>query len=275
MQQPGAHVGQVLLIDDDVNFHPLVTKVVDSLGYSCVSVRSAEEGLKRIDASLPSAVVLDGLLPDMRGEDVAKKLRAKYSSADLPIVFATAFYRDIKSYKFLTAQCGVDALLHKPLVPDQLRAVLSQFLETSSIEVDIDVDAEPPRPENEEHAELLADYLAGTRQKVDGMLAAFRSLGGEDGAAALRSLRMDAHRLRGSGTSYGLPEFSRLGGAIEDLVERAGDDLLIPGARKAQLDGLLQALHAKVRATVGAAPIAINRARGWRPKVLLVEGGGP
>lgn len=275
MQQPSSSLaGRVLLIDDDVSFHPLVGKVVDSLGYSCVSVRSAEEGLRRIEKDLPSAVVLDGLLPDMRGEDVAKRLRKTYSSADLPIVFATAFYRDLKSYKFLTSECGVDALLHKPLVPDQLRAVLNQLLEPASVELDIEVDAEPPRPEDEEHAELLADYLSGTRQKLEGMLAALRSLGGDDGAAALRSLRMDAHRLRGSGTSYGLPEFSRLGGAIEDLVERAGDELLLPGARKAQLDGLLQALHAKVRATVGAAPIAINRARGWRPKVLLIEDRG-
>ncbi|HWV38924.1 MAG TPA: response regulator [Vulgatibacter sp.] len=267
--------GRVLLIDDDQNFHPLVGKVVESLGHSFVAVRSGEEGLQRIESALPRALILDGLLPGMRGEDVAKRLRKKYSSEQLPIVFVTAFYRDIKSYKFLTNECGVDALLHKPLVPDQLRAVLSQILEPTPLDVEIEVDTEGLRPDDEEHAELLADYLAGTREKIEGMRAAFQSLGGSQGLPALRSLRMDAHRLRGSGTSFGFPEITRLAGAIEDLIDRAGDDLLLPGPRKAQLDGLLEALDGKIQATVGAAPIALSRARGWRPRVLLVETGGP
>lgn len=267
--------GRVLLIDDDASFHPLVGKVVESLGHPFVAVRSGEEGLQRIEAGLPRALILDGLLPGMRGEDVAKRLRKKYSTEQLPIVFVTAFYRDIKSYKFLTSECGVDALLHKPLVADQLRAVLAQILEPAPLDLEIEVDAESLRPGDEEHAELLADYLAGTREKIDGMRAAFQSLGGAQGLPALRSLRMDAHRLRGSGASFGFPEITRLAGAVEDLIDRAGDDLLLPGARKAQLDGLVEALAGKVRATVGAAPIALSRARGWRPRVLLVETGGP
>ena len=270
-----SQTGRILLIDDDTSFHALVGKVVEGLGHSFVAVRSGEEGLQRIEAGLPRVLILDGLLPGMRGEDIAKRLRKKYSSEQLPIVFVTAFYRDIKSYKFLTGECGVDALLHKPLVTDQLRAVLSQLLEPAPLDLDIEVDAENLRPEDEAHAELLADYLAGTREKIEGMGAAFRSLGGPQGLAALRSLRMDAHRLRGSGASFGFPEITRLAGAIEDLIDRAGDDLLLAGARKAQLDGLLEALAGKIRATVGAAPIALSRARGWRPRVLLVESGGP
>lgn len=271
--------GRIILVDDDLAFHPTVGKVVDSLGFELIAVRSGEEGLQRIAKERPAAVILDGLLPGVRGEDVARRLRANHSSTELPIVFVSAFYRDLKSYRFLTNECGVDALLHKPLVPEQLRAVLGQLLavgaEEEEAELDFDVETDFLQPESEEDAELLAQYLAGLKAKSAGMRAALDSLGGAGGAEALRSLRMDAHRLRGSGSSYGYPEITRLAGAVEDLIDRSGDELLGYGALRAKLDGLIQALLLKIDAAVGAAPIPVTRSRGWRPRVLLVDDGSP
>lgn len=275
MQQPSSRRG-ILLIDDDVHIHALIGQVVEALGYSFHAVRSGEDGLAQIEKELPLAVILDGLLPGMRGEDVARRLRSKHSAAQLPIIFVTAFYRDLKSYRFLTNECGVDALLHKPLVPDQLRAVLIQFLGPSiDVEVDAELDFEVETEllplESEEEAELLAEYLSALKVRVAGMRTSFQSLGGASGEEALQSLRMDAHRLRGSGASYGFAEITRLAGGIEDLIERAGGDLLHAGAQRAKLDGLVDALSRKAQEAIGAAPIATIRSRGWRPRVLLIE----
>jgi len=275
--------GRILLIDDDVHIHPVIEKLVNELGLDLVAVRSGEDGLAKIEEARPSVVILDGLLPGVRGEDVAKRLRKRYSSTELPIVFVTAFYRDLKSYRFLTNECGVDALLHKPVVLDQLRAVLTQILDLEPPAPEIDeegsldfeVETEFLQPGTEEEAELLADYLAGLKDKLQGIRASFQSLDGENGKEALRSLRMDAHRLRGSGASYGYPEVSRIGGAIEDLIDRAGEELLIAGALRARLAGYVEALAVKISAAVGAAPISVSRTRGWRPKVLLVDAGSP
>jgi HPt (histidine-containing phosphotransfer) domain-containing protein len=64
---------------------------------------------------------------------------------------------------------------------------------------------------------LVADYLAASEEQAGRMGVLARAACPED----LASLRMWAHRLRGSGQSFGFPEITRIAGRIEDLVMAA------------------------------------------------------
>jgi chemotaxis protein histidine kinase CheA len=66
---------------------------------------------------------------------------------------------------------------------------------------------------------LLADYLVAADEQAGRMQALARSTVPAD----LVSLRLSAHRLRGSGESFGFPEITRIAGRIEDLVVAALD----------------------------------------------------
>ena len=61
---------------------------------------------------------------------------------------------------------------------------------------------------------LLADYLVAAHEQA----ARMRTLADAPGPTELSSLRLTAHRLRGSGQSFGFPEITRIAGCIEDLV---------------------------------------------------------
>ena len=256
----------VLLVDDDPAMLALVESVVRDAGLNVVSARSAEEALRLCESEAPRAAIVDGLLPGMRGDELCKRLRSRWPKDVLPLAFLSAFFRDLKSYGYLTRECGVDVVLHKPIEQHELRSALGQL---PGLATDADPDALDGGM-NEDLAQLLADYLQSAKDKVLAMRAGLERLGGPDEPATLDALRTEAHRFRGSGASFGIPEVSRLGGEIEDLL-RAGP-LPLPAAARGRLEGLVEALGDALLRATGIAPIHVRADEAGSPKLLLVDG---
>jgi DNA-binding NarL/FixJ family response regulator len=77
-----------LIVDDHPSFRRFARKLLESAGYDVVGV--AEDGasaLAAISALRPDVVLLDVLLPDMTGFDVAKELAG---AAEPPLVVLTS-----------------------------------------------------------------------------------------------------------------------------------------------------------------------------------------
>lgn len=264
---------KVLIVDDDPGFHRLVESVLVPTGVACHSVRTAEEALKLIEAEKPLAMIVDGLLPGMRGDELAGKVRELWKLGELPLVFVSAFFRDLRSRQRLMNTIRVDAVLHKPVSVEDLKRTLAKFPALSPQA------ARPLDPEEELEldittaVELLTDYLVLAEERLSNMRQAMAQLSGEDGKAALKLLRTEAHRFRGTGTSFGLPEVTRLGGQMEDLIERFKERALPPES-VASLSGMLEALEVKL-ARAGASVPSPGTANAVRPlRVLVVDGAG-
>lgn len=253
---------EILVVDDDPRFHEFAERVAARIGRGCVHVRSGEEALRLLGTRPFGLVILDGLLPGMRGEEVARKTRERFPEEELPILFCSAFYRDMRSFRLLMNECGVTRIVHKPVEEEQLLATLKALLGPGSAE------REPPEPE--ERAELRSTYLAAGLERVDSMQRVLRAIGGEETPSLLNALRMEAHRFRGSGASFDLPEVSRLGGTIEDLLVGI-DPASPPGPAIAKLEGLIEALRSVLTTEAGQAPIAEQRIFSARPRILLVD----
>lgn len=306
--------GRVLVVDDDVNFHRLAEAALGELGVECVCVRSSEEAQRLLTGSVPRAVLVDGLLPGVRGDEFARRLRSRYPQKVLPIVFISAFYRDMKSYKLLTRDCGVDLVLHKPITPAQLTAALGKLLRFDPPAVRVEVGGDEEGEEEVEIAgigegdgaggaqaaeaadadagkkpqgasgasvadefntpelmRLRAEYLAESRERAQELRAALNTLSGPGAEDALHMIRVEAHRFRGSGNSFGFPEISRLAGLVEDLILQ-NENVLRNGHLRARLTGLVEALADKVLVAAGSAPVILDRRfRGALHRVLLVD----
>lgn len=276
---------RVLVIDDDVNFHRLAESALGEAGLKCVCVRSSEEAQRLLTGSVPRAVLVDGLLPGVRGDEFARRLRKEYSPARLPIIFISAFYRDMKSYRTLTQECGVDVVLHKPISPVQLRSAVERLLRVDEppplagavsidereVEVDLAPHADDDEPDSPAMIQLRAEYLATSKERAHELRAALATLSGPGAEDALHMIRVEAHRFRGSGASFGFPEISRLGGAVEELI-LGNDAVHKSGQLRARLTGLVEALADKVLAAAGTAPIPLEmRVGGSLRRALLVD----
>ena len=106
-------MAKVLLIDDNIDMQKMLTVVLKKQGHEIVA---AERGQQGIDFALSqpfNVIVLDVMMPDMNGYDVARRLRAEPSTKDLPIIILTARAQPVDEQAALEA--GADAYMAKPV----------------------------------------------------------------------------------------------------------------------------------------------------------------
>jgi DNA-binding response OmpR family regulator len=81
---------KLLLIDDDASVYAMLEQELTREGYKLETAMSGMEGLERAVATRPDVIILDLMMPEMSGFEVAEALRARESTARIPIVVLTA-----------------------------------------------------------------------------------------------------------------------------------------------------------------------------------------
>jgi DNA-binding response OmpR family regulator len=72
----------------------------------------------------PDLILLDAMLPEVHGFDIARRIKASKRYAHIPIVMVSAVYRGWRFAEDLRESCGVEHYVEKPFkIADVLRAV--------------------------------------------------------------------------------------------------------------------------------------------------------
>ena len=80
----------ILIIDDEPDIVRLLEKWLNVAGRKTAAAFSGEEGIKHAREDGPDLILLDIMLPDIGGVDVARTLQNDPATASIPIVFMTA-----------------------------------------------------------------------------------------------------------------------------------------------------------------------------------------
>jgi CheY-like chemotaxis protein len=145
----------VLVVDDNPAMRYSVARSLRVFGYRTVEASGGAEALEL--SEFVSAVVLDVHLPDLDGFAVCRLLRARHSTALLPVIHVTAA-RVNESDAAEARVCGTDAFLVAPVDPGELARELDRLLARRALS-----EASPPRDE-----EIIApgDRSGSGRQSV-------------------------------------------------------------------------------------------------------------
>jgi signal transduction histidine kinase/DNA-binding response OmpR family regulator len=81
---------RLLVIDDDAAVHTLLDEDLSSLGFAIDNAYSGEEGLRAAMSATPDVIVLDLMMPNMSGFEVADSLKDDPRTANIPIVVLTS-----------------------------------------------------------------------------------------------------------------------------------------------------------------------------------------
>ena len=82
---------RILIVDDTKDILLVVARRLQSWGYEVLTAESGEEGLKLIESSTPpDLVLLDIMMPKMKGRDVCARMKANPKTAHIPVIFLTA-----------------------------------------------------------------------------------------------------------------------------------------------------------------------------------------
>ena len=109
----------VLVVDDEEHITELVSMGLTMNGFEVERVGSGRAALSAIEVRRPDLVVLDVMLPDLDGFEVAKRLRqTEGAGRRLPIIFLTA--RDTTQDKVEGLRLGSDDYVTKPFSIEEL-----------------------------------------------------------------------------------------------------------------------------------------------------------
>jgi two-component system KDP operon response regulator KdpE len=114
---------RILVCDDEPQILRALRVVLNDAGFDVVTAASADEALDAAVVRPPQAAILDLLLPDRDGVEVARSLR---EWSDMPIVMLSAVWDEGEKVRALNA--GADDYVTKPFGPDELVARLRAVL---------------------------------------------------------------------------------------------------------------------------------------------------
>ncbi len=115
---------KVLVVDDEPNIVDVISMALRYEGFAVASAATGADALEQVAAFEPDLMVLDVMLPDMEGFEVAQRLSA--GRALVPIVYLTA--RDATADKIRGLTTGGDDYVTKPFSLEELVARIRTIL---------------------------------------------------------------------------------------------------------------------------------------------------
>ena len=110
---------RILLVDDTKDILIVVSKRLESWGYEALTAESGEDGLRMAQEQLPDLVLLDIMMPKMKGRDVCARLKADPKTAHIPVIFLTAL--GLADHVKGGMDLGADDYIVKPFEPEELK----------------------------------------------------------------------------------------------------------------------------------------------------------
>ncbi len=102
----------IYLVEDDKNIRDLVVYTLNSTGLKAEGFECGADFWEALEENVPKLILLDIMLPDESGLEILKKLRAKNTTKDIPIIMLTAKAGEYD--KVLGLESGADDYIPKP-----------------------------------------------------------------------------------------------------------------------------------------------------------------
>ncbi|HOY79336.1 MAG TPA: phosphate regulon transcriptional regulator PhoB [Hyphomonadaceae bacterium] len=120
MRPAAATKPYALIVEDEPALVELIKYNLVKEGYEVTVATDGEEALLTIEERQPDIVLLDWMLPKLAGIEVARRLRSKASTRNLPIIMLTARAEETDRIRGLDV--GADDYMTKPFSMSELTA---------------------------------------------------------------------------------------------------------------------------------------------------------
>ncbi|RLD03650.1 MAG: DNA-binding response regulator [Chloroflexota bacterium] len=123
---------RILVVDDDRDIVRLVRSYLEKAGYQVLTAYDGESALRLLRSEKPQLLILDLMLPDRDGWDVARLVRADSNIAATPIIMLTARVED--NDKIVGLEIGADDYITKPFNPREVVARVRALLRRTQLQ---------------------------------------------------------------------------------------------------------------------------------------------
>lgn len=116
----------ILIVEDEPAIQELIAINLSFAGHKPLLASTVAQAQQLIHDELPTLILLDWMLPDASGIQLAQKLRASERTRDIPIIMLTA--KATESDKVAGLEVGADDYITKPFSPKELLARIKAVL---------------------------------------------------------------------------------------------------------------------------------------------------
>ena len=121
---------KILVVDDEQDICEILQYNLETEGYEVVTANSAEEALK-LPLQEYGLILLDVMMDEMSGFQMARKMKDNPATAPIPIIFITALEGEDNMVKGLNI--GADDYIAKPLSMKEVKARVRAVLRRASV----------------------------------------------------------------------------------------------------------------------------------------------
>ncbi len=117
----------VLVVEDDLEINELLGEYLSLENIKYLQATTGQAGIHQAACTHPDAMILDLMLPDIDGFEVARSLSTKRATFDIPIVILSCMCQECDKQKGFAS--GALYYMNKPFLPDDLLSTLRQALD--------------------------------------------------------------------------------------------------------------------------------------------------
>jgi len=127
-EEPAEGKKRILVVDDD----PIIVETIvqaleeDEFDYEVISASDGFEAGLQVNHFAPNLLILDIMMPDIKGYEVCKKVKENQATRDTKIIVLSAYLDEDKFKKM--KENGADACYSKPLPLPQLKEEVARLL---------------------------------------------------------------------------------------------------------------------------------------------------
>src|SRR5256714_1624377 len=145
---------KILAVDDSLMLLSFVKEVLIEANYDVVTASTGEEAVRAAQSSLPDLILLDFILPDMRGDEVCRRLLENPGTTGIPVVYMSGYGAELQASR--SENSNVIGFLNKPFTSDLLIKTVETHMPRKSDEQELEpTKHEPAEPEPAPIADLL------------------------------------------------------------------------------------------------------------------------
>jgi CheY-like chemotaxis protein len=123
-------VNKVLIIEDHGDMRELLTWQIELMGFVPIPANRGNEGVEKALSEKPQLIIMDIMMPGMDGWEAAREIRANAETKDIPILAATALFRDSDLKACIEAGCT--GYIVKPFTFQELQAKVRELIPAAS-----------------------------------------------------------------------------------------------------------------------------------------------
>jgi len=123
---------RILVVDDEPDFASIVQGNLEKEGFEVEIAYNGVEGLEKVHANPPDAIVLDVMMPEKDGYEMCADLKGDEKYRDIPIVLLTAVASHVTSTRYSHADgmsTEADDYIAKPASAEEITRSVKDLLE--------------------------------------------------------------------------------------------------------------------------------------------------